>query len=71
MKKLLIVTIVVAVCNAVYAGQGTHWGYSGAEGPEHWGKLDPEFSACSEGKNQSPINLAGFIESDLKPLGIY
>jgi carbonic anhydrase len=71
MKKLLIIGIILSLSSAAYAGQGTHWGYSGAEGPEHWGKLDPEFSACSEGRNQSPINLVGFIESDLIPLGIH
>ena len=71
MKKLLIVAIVLVVSSAAYAGQATHWGYSGAEGPEHWGKLDPGFTACSEGKNQSPINLTGFIESDLKPIDIH
>ena len=70
MKKLLFVAIMLAVSGAVHAGQGTHWGYSGDQGPTHWGKLDPEFSACSEGKNQSPINLTGFIEADLKPIGI-
>lgn len=38
------------------------------EGPEHWGELDPKFSACSEGRNQSPIDLSGMIESDLAPI---
>lgn len=71
MKKSMILAIVLAVSSAAYAGQGTHWGYSGAEGPEHWGKLDPKFSACTEGKNQSPINLTGFIESDLNTVGIH
>jgi carbonic anhydrase len=71
MKKLLIVAIVLVISSAAYAGQGTHWSYSGEEGPEHWGSLATEFSACAEGKNQSPINLAGFIESDLKPIGFH
>jgi carbonic anhydrase len=44
-----------------------HWAYSGAEGPEHWAKLSPDYAACN-GKNQSPINLAGLIEADLKPI---
>lgn len=35
----------------------THWSYGGSEGPENWGKLDPEFAACVEGKEQSPIDL--------------
>jgi len=41
MKKLLIATIALVVYSAAYAGQGTHWRDSGAEGPKHWGKLDP------------------------------
>ena len=71
MKNLLIAAICLVASIAAHADQGTHWGYSGTEGPGHWGKLDPEFRACSEGKNQSPINLTGFIESDLTPLGIH
>ena len=34
------------------------------------GELDPAYSACSEGKNQSPVNLTGMIESDLSPITI-
>lgn len=71
MKKLLIAAVLLVIYSAVYAGQGAHWGYSGEEGPEHWGELDPQYSACAEGMNQSPINLAGFTESDLKPIGIH
>jgi carbonic anhydrase len=39
----------------------------GEAGPENWAKLSPEYSACA-GKNQSPINLTGFIEAKLKPI---
>ncbi len=46
----------------------THWSYTGHEGPESWGTLDPIYSTCDKGVNQSPINLTGFIESDLSPL---
>jgi len=49
-------------------GAGAHWGYSGDSGPEHWGQLSPEFSLCSTGRNQSPVNLTSFIEADLQPL---
>jgi len=36
-----------------------HWGYSGDTGPEHWGEISKEFSACSEGHEQSPIDISG------------
>jgi carbonic anhydrase len=36
-----------------------HWGYEGAEGPEHWADLSPEFSVCASGREQSPIDLSG------------
>jgi len=36
-----------------------HWSYEGPEGPTHWGQLSPEFGACSAGRRQSPIDLAG------------
>jgi len=45
----------------------TEWSYSGEKGSNNWAKLSPEFYECS-GKNQSPINLIGFVESVLKPI---
>jgi len=42
-----------------------HWSYSGEGAPENWGKIDPRFATCSNGVNQSPINLTGFTESQL------
>jgi len=35
----------------------TPWSYEGANGPEHWGDLDPEYAACNIGKEQSPIDI--------------
>ena len=35
-----------------------HWGYSGEDGPAHWGDLAPEFSACSRGAQQSPVDIS-------------
>jgi carbonic anhydrase len=45
-----------------------HWGYAGEAGPENWSKLDPKFVLCTMGRNQSPIDLAGFVEAELAPL---
>jgi carbonic anhydrase len=38
------------------------------EGPSHWGDLDPAWERCGSGLNQSPVNLADFVESDLAPI---
>jgi carbonic anhydrase len=71
MKKLLLILIVLLISSTAYAGEGIHWSYTGHSGPEHWGELSPEFEECAEGRNQSPINLTGFIESELKPIEIH
>ena len=42
-----------------------HWGYKGEEGPESWGKLKPEYEACSNGKSQSPIDITGADSQNL------
>ncbi|KAI9291104.1 carbonic anhydrase [Neoconidiobolus thromboides FSU 785] len=39
----------------IYGSQ--EWSYKGENGPERWGLLKKEYSACSEGKRQSPIAL--------------
>ncbi len=36
---------------------GSDWDYSGSTGPEHWADLKSEYSACRDGKEQSPIDL--------------
>ena len=72
-KKFIGVFVLTAgLCTSavVVSGGKLHWTYSGYEGPEHWGELDVEFSTCSTGKNQSPINLTGMIEGDLSPINI-
>ncbi len=66
---LIFLVACFAAVNAS-AGETSHWGYSGHQGPEHWGSLNPEYTMCAEGKNQSPINLTGMIESELPPIAI-
>lgn len=34
------------------------WGYNAENGPAVWGRLGPEYVLCSEGRRQSPIDLA-------------
>lgn len=38
-------------------GHGGHWSYEGETGPSKWGELDPAFTACTNGTEQSPINI--------------
>jgi carbonic anhydrase len=54
------------------------WGYSGGEGPSHWGELRPEFAVCKSGHRQSPVNIAGAqsaalpaIQFEYKPSGLH
>ena len=35
----------------------TPWSYAGAQGPQHWGDLDPQYATCKDGKEQSPIDI--------------
>jgi len=49
-------------------GASPHWDYSGDGAPENWSKLKPEFSACSSGKRQSPIDIRDGISVQLDPV---
>ncbi len=51
------------------ATEQAHWSYDGEAGPENWAKLTADNAACS-GKNQSPVDLTGFIEAELQPLAM-
>ena len=69
-KKLLISYAVLSLTfgsASALASEKADWGYSGHQGPENWAKLSGDNLTCN-GKNQSPINLTGFIEADLTPL---
>lgn len=35
------------------------WSYDGDGGPDQWGHLHPDWKACAEGREQSPIALTG------------
>lgn len=68
MKRTTLAIGALLACSHAWAiTPGTHWDYSGEAGPDNWAKLTPEFHACA-GKNQSPVDLDGFIEAELTPL---
>jgi carbonic anhydrase len=67
MKKMMFVAALLLLAGTAGAAE-THWSYSGKQGPEHWGELDPSFALCAKGVNQSPVNIKGCIEAELEPL---
>jgi carbonic anhydrase len=68
MKSSRVFVLAAVACVWSVPAVAQHWGYSGEAGPENWSKLDGKFVMCGIGRNQSPIDLAGFVEADLKPL---
>ena len=46
----------------------TEWGYDGPSGPEIWASLSEEYAACASGKQQSPIDITGYVEGDAAPV---
>ena len=71
MKKALFSVLATAAlltaCASSPTSQHAHWGYVGEGAPENWAKLSSDYSTCN-GKNQSPINLTGFLKAEMKPL---
>jgi len=61
---LLLMSVVAAG-----AQQGADWSYEGRTGPLNWGRLDPAYRACSQGKEQSPIDIHGaHLNKTLQPI---
>lgn len=60
--------IVAALAAGTAPALAQHWSYEGEAAPANWGKLDPGFAICAAGRNQSPIDLGGFIEAELPPI---
>lgn len=45
--------------------KAVHWGYSGTQGPGHWGDLSDGYALCKTGQQQSPINIGESQQSGL------
>lgn len=53
---------VLVLCYGAFASAQTAttpWSYSGKTGPLVWGRLDPAYKMCSEGHEQSPVDIRG------------
>lgn len=64
-----IAVFAVTGMTAVAQQQGAEWDYTGKRGPLNWAHLDPAYSACGHGKEQSPIDIRGArLDKALKPI---
>ena len=61
--------LTVTAPGPIAAQTTAHWSYEGKTGPLNWGKLDPAYKACSEGREQSPIDIRGaHLNKALQPI---
>ncbi|WP_167555308.1 carbonic anhydrase [Gottfriedia acidiceleris] len=55
--------------SSVSAAGNKEWSYTGKTGPNYWSSINKEYALCSNGKQQSPVNIDQTIKKSL-PLGI-
>lgn len=46
------------------------WGYEGRTGPSNWGRLKDEYISCSQGRQQSPLNIDGEVSAVLPRIAL-
>ncbi|BBP42528.1 carbonic anhydrase [Thiosulfativibrio zosterae] len=68
LKSIALVLGLTASASVFASGHGAHWGYSGHEGPEHWGDLSHEYATCKTGHTQSPIDIKPSADVDLEAI---
>ena len=77
MKKLIILSaIILSTLLLTTTAQANekihekHWGYMGSISPNHWSDIKEKFKMCSEGRQQTPINIVATKDTDLKVLDL-
>jgi carbonic anhydrase len=59
MRFSAIPVLFLSFAGIVSAQSTAKWDYFGKTGPLGWGKLDPAYKACSNGREQSPVDIRG------------
>lgn len=65
-----LMLITTAQANEETKSHAKHWGYTGDVAPSHWSELNEKFNMCSEGKQQSPIDIVATKDIELAPLDL-
>lgn len=69
MRISALIVWMVATAGMAAAQHEAPWSYLGKDGPTNWGKLSPAYRACSEGQEQSPIDIRGaHLNKALQPI---
>ena len=70
MRLAALAVLSLALAAVPIAAQTTTtWDYEGKRGALNWGKLAPDFKACSKGHDQSPIDIRGaHLNKALQPI---
>ena len=61
----ILTSIAMFLSSSIQASTLSNWSYSGQSGPNHWANITNEYQLCSNGKNQSPINIEDAVKSNL------
>lgn len=57
MRRILSGLLFLSTSAALIAQANPNWSYQGKTGPVFWSKISPDYSACSKGQEQSPIDI--------------
>jgi carbonic anhydrase len=69
MRLPVLAALVFGLASMAAAQTTAPWEYQGKHGALTWGKLDPAYKACSEGHEQSPIDIRGaHLNKALQPI---
>lgn len=68
-RVLLFISLIGAVSAAQAAS--VKWEYDGHLGPDVWRNLSPDFRQCGDGMQQSPVDLAGAVETRIADIELH
>jgi carbonic anhydrase len=69
MRFSVLAALILATAAVAGAQTTAPWDYAGKRGPLVWGKLDPAYKTCSQGHEQSPIDIRGaHLNKALQPI---